>query len=74
MKQLLNDKTTSDVIFELQSEEVVGHKAIIACRCPALAELFDETVNQRISLPDVNASTFKSLLEYIYTDRLGYFT
>ncbi|XP_042898280.1 uncharacterized protein [Parasteatoda tepidariorum] len=69
--KLLVDKEFTDVQFRVDNEMMTGHKNILACRSPVFAAMFDQQMTENntgiVDIVDVEAKTFSSFLEYIYT-------
>mmetsp|Transcript_35801 Transcript_35801/g.55083 ORF Transcript_35801/g.55083 Transcript_35801/m.55083 type:complete len:595 (+) Transcript_35801:211-1995(+) len=73
MRQLVNDETFSDVVFDMDNhEQVHAHRAILAQRCAHFEAMFRsgmrESTERNIRIPNTPKSIFLLLLEYIYTD------
>ncbi|KQK17056.1 hypothetical protein BRADI_1g32241v3 [Brachypodium distachyon] len=71
--QLLQSGTGGDVTFLVSGESFAAHKAILAARSPVfMAEFFvgdmKEKLSQRVEIEDMEASVFRALLHFIYTD------
>jgi len=76
LNSLLQDPSTHDVMFiTSDSGSVSCHKAILAASSPVFRAMFNNNVHNggemEISLPLVNAETFTSLLNYIYTGKVA---
>jgi alpha-tubulin suppressor-like RCC1 family protein len=79
-KQLVNNKTYSDLEFLVEGKTVYGHKAVMASRCPRIAaEIFfnernlgmDPKLKSIYPLPkSVKYFPFMVFLNYLYTDHL----
>jgi hypothetical protein len=68
MRLALQSKQFTDVKFIVNGREYPCHLAVLAVRCPAILEKFS---NAKQAVLDVNETLFPSVLDYIYTDRLG---
>ncbi|WVZ79012.1 hypothetical protein U9M48_026641 [Paspalum notatum var. saurae] len=71
--ELLQCQRGGDVTFVLHSgERFVAHKAILAARSPVFMAQFFGHMNERssqcVSVQDMEASAFKVMLHFIYTD------
>lgn len=84
MKSLLNDELFSDVTFVCEDGvKIKAHKAILASRCEVFRNMLtsgmiesrnndtqdDEHGSRVIKITDTPSSTFKSIINYIYTDQ-----
>ncbi|TVU05002.1 hypothetical protein EJB05_48149, partial [Eragrostis curvula] len=71
---LLNHTDGSDVSFSVGGEIFPAHRAVLAARSPVFrAQLFGSLADAKmpcITLHDIQPSTFKILLRFIYTDVL----
>ncbi|GIX73029.1 speckle-type POZ protein-like B [Caerostris extrusa] len=76
MEQLLNEKTSCDVILRVGSAEFPAHKAILATRSPVFKAMFtcdmQETARNAVDISDLDADTVKRMLLYVYTDTLDH--
>jgi len=76
LSSLLQDPSTHDVMFVTSDGgSVSGHKAILAASSPVFHTMFIDNVytseEMEISLPLVDAETFTSVLNYIYTGKVA---
>jgi len=80
LKSLINDKTTSDVTFELQYDEKVteiyAHKSILASRSSYFRKMFFEVGMREkhensVKIPNINPHVFLQTLEFLYMGRLN---
>uniref|UniRef100_M8AIM1 Speckle-type POZ protein-like protein n=1 Tax=Aegilops tauschii TaxID=37682 RepID=M8AIM1_AEGTA len=64
----------SDVTFLVEDTEFRAHRLVLAMRSPVFAtELFGdakESTTSRIRIDDMDASTFRAMIRFIYTDEL----
>ncbi|XP_071680403.1 BTB/POZ and MATH domain-containing protein 1-like [Lolium perenne] len=71
---LLKSETGADVTFVVSGESFAAHKAILAGRSPVLmAEFFGdmkETRSPCVEIKNMEATAFKAMLHFIYTDTL----
>ena len=71
LKEMLDNKELSDIIFNVEGIPIYAHKTLCA-RSPVLrAMLTGEMVESRsdeINIPEVRHNVFLGLLEYLYTD------
>ena len=75
LKELLRTEVGTDVTFMVDGEKFVAHWCILATRSAVfMAELFgsmkEGTTGDIIQIQDMNASVFRALLHFIYTDSL----
>uniref|UniRef100_A0A0D9X9Y2 BTB domain-containing protein n=1 Tax=Leersia perrieri TaxID=77586 RepID=A0A0D9X9Y2_9ORYZ len=72
--RLLDSSDGADVSFMVDGETFPAHRAVLAARSPVFkAELFGSMVESKMScitLHDIEPETFRSLLQFIYTDEL----
>jgi speckle-type POZ protein len=70
--ELLQSGAGADVTFLVAGESFTAHKAVLAARSPVfMAEFFGqmvEKVSEHVQINDMEASVFKELLQFIYTD------
>ncbi|CAN6373101.1 unnamed protein product [Urochloa humidicola] len=72
---LLDGKLGGDITFEVDGEELVAHKYMLAARSPVFkAQFFGCPMKQkaaaRVRIVDIEARVFKAMLHFIYTDSL----
>lgn len=79
LRRLLHDTNTSDVCFLVEGREIHAHRAILAVRSEYfqtmlfnghMRESSDEHIP--IEIPEMSHRTFSKVLEYLYTDSVGY--
>ncbi|CAM0948512.1 unnamed protein product [Alopecurus aequalis] len=71
LEQLLACEDGWDVRFLVEEDEVHAHGLVIATRSPALHEMVESaTRTDHVRIDDMKASTFKTMLHFIYTDEL----
>ncbi|KAK1627622.1 hypothetical protein QYE76_001937 [Lolium multiflorum] len=70
--ELMQSGAGADVTFLVAGESFTAHKAVFAARSPVfMAEFFGqmvEKVSEHVQINDMEASVFKELLQFIYTD------
>jgi len=73
-ERLLQQEASSDVICEVDGEEVPAHKIILSTRLSYFQKLFNagmsETTTNRVIIKDVDATSFKAVLKFLYSGRL----
>ncbi|OWZ15348.1 hypothetical protein PHMEG_00011023 [Phytophthora megakarya] len=73
LRSLVNNQLMSDVTFFVEGEPIFGHKSLCV-RCNYFKAMFTgemlESTARQIEISDVSRTTFLSLLEYVYTDRI----
>lgn len=67
-KAFVRNEKLSDVTFTIGNTSFPAHKAIVACRCPTLAEMYVKT--SKVKIENMKPETFSSILDYIYTDHV----
>ncbi|CAO2142446.1 unnamed protein product [Urochloa humidicola] len=72
---LLDGELGGDVTFEVDGEELVAHKYMLAARSPVFKAQFfgcpmKEKAAARVRIVDVEARVFRAMLHFIYTDSL----
>ncbi|XP_020884817.1 BTB/POZ and MATH domain-containing protein 3 isoform X2 [Arabidopsis lyrata subsp. lyrata] len=74
LKDLLDSEVGCDIAFQVGDETYKAHKLILAARSPVFrAQFFGPIGNNnvdRIVIEDIEASIFKAMLSFIYTDVL----
>ncbi|CAN6334043.1 unnamed protein product [Urochloa humidicola] len=72
--ELLLNHAGADVTFAVSGEIFPSHKSVLAVRSPVfMAEFFGEMKEkdeQVIEIRDMNASVFKAMLRFVYTDEV----
>lgn len=73
IESLYDNKHLSDIVFSICEESVSAHRFILAVRSGVFQEMFyggtaDKTAT--IQINDIRMNTFKTMLLYIYTDKL----
>ncbi|GJN05966.1 hypothetical protein PR202_ga23645 [Eleusine coracana subsp. coracana] len=70
--ELLRSKAGEDVTFVVSGESFAAHKNVLAARSPVfMAEFFGkmkENTSRCIEIKEMEATVFKALLHFIYTD------
>jgi speckle-type POZ protein len=71
---LLEDNIATDVCFDVDGEKMEAHKIILQARSPVFKALLTGPMKEGhegvVSIKDVRAPVFKSLLHFAYTDNL----
>jgi len=68
MKQMINQRPFSDIVFKVDNEKIFAHRAIIQIRCESLSKLFGEPGNSpEISMKNTTTKPFLAFLEWIYS-------
>ncbi|CAE7253634.1 XRN1 [Symbiodinium sp. CCMP2592] len=71
---LLEEASSSDVLFSVQGEEIHAHSQVLCARSEVLKKQLNsgmqESVSKMIMVEDCNVATFKSFLRFLYTDKL----
>lgn len=71
---LLDSQFGADVTFEVNGEQLRAHRIMLAARSPVLrAELFGHMKEKHmdyIQIDDMDATVFRAMLHFIYTDSL----
>ncbi|KAE9041039.1 hypothetical protein PR003_g3830 [Phytophthora rubi] len=74
LRSLVNNQLMSDVTFIVEGTPIFGHKSLCV-RCNYFKAMFTgemlESSAAEVEISDVSRTTFLSLLEYVYTDRLS---
>ncbi|KAL6659248.1 hypothetical protein ACP70R_003288 [Stipagrostis hirtigluma subsp. patula] len=75
LAKLLEAKDGANVTFEVQGEVVTAHTIVLATRSPVFKAQFYGPMSQqnghrKVKVEDMEASVFKALLHFIYTDSL----
>ncbi|EGZ30596.1 hypothetical protein PHYSODRAFT_477010 [Phytophthora sojae] len=74
LRSLVNNQLMSDVTFIVEGTPIFGHKSLCV-RCNYFKAMFTgemlESTAAEVKISDVSWTTFLSLLEYVYTDRLA---
>ena len=72
--RLLQSEASSDVIFEVDGEDIPAHKIILSTRLTYFQSLFDagmlEATTDRVAVEDIDATSFKAVLKFLYCGRL----
>ncbi len=70
-ENLLRDGSLSDVVFKVEDTEIKAHKIILVARSEYFRAMFlsgmKESTDKTIPIQDVSSSTFRNLLQFIYT-------
>ena len=75
LKKLLFDDQYSDWTLICEGEKIPCHRNLIASRSPVFKRMidqsgFDEHSKRQSEIKDMNVSTLKSLLTFIYTNKV----
>ena len=66
----MSDSTLSDFSIVLNTEEFKVHKSVLSARSPVFKKMFlsgmKEAADNKVEIKDVEPSTFKKFLEFIY--------
>lgn len=72
LNKISHDKLFTDIVFEVENEEIKAHKAILAGGCRYFYNMFTsgmaESQAEKIKIIDVAAPTFKALLKFLYCE------
>jgi len=72
--QLLNSKSLSDVIIDIQGQTFEAHKLVLAARSPVFLAMFQTNLTEKqtntLTICDIEADTFSEVLRFIYTDQV----
>lgn len=70
-----SNKQFTDVDFVLEEESISAHRALLSARSPVVAAMFssgmEECQTGRVYLDDVDPTTFRDFLKFLYTGMLG---
>lgn len=74
-EKLLEDKTFSDVVFQLCEKEIHSHKIILANKSPVFFAMFEHNMKEKqlntVEIVDIDYSVFKEMLRFIYTGKFN---
>jgi len=71
LKNFLQNEKHKDFTVKIIDEEFHVHKFLLAARSPTLADIFLKSPDaENLNLVDISSSTFKHILNYIYTDEI----
>ncbi|XP_067664338.1 TD and POZ domain-containing protein 3-like [Haliotis asinina] len=69
--KLVNDKDTSDVVFNVKGTEVYAHRAILSVRSPRLKVMMSNApLKGAIPVENMNVHAFIGVLHYVYSGRI----
>ncbi|XP_046583874.1 uncharacterized protein LOC124291016 [Haliotis rubra] len=69
--KLVNDKDTSDVVFNVKGTEVYAHRAILSVRSPRLKVMMSEApLKGAIPVENMTVHAFIGVLHYVYSGRI----
>ena len=73
-ERLLLSGDTSDVVFDVDGEEIPAHRNILSTRLTYFRRLFNadmrEAMTRRVAIEDIDATSFKAVLKFLYCGRL----
>ncbi|XP_057340499.1 speckle-type POZ protein B-like [Microplitis mediator] len=73
-KQLLDNKTGSDIVLAVGDQKFEAHKSILMARSPVFLTMFTnnmkESSEREITISDIEPEIFKNILYSIYTDEV----
>ena len=72
LSKLLDTETMADVNFIVRGQEVKAHSAIVVSGSPVMAAMFEagnfkESLTRKVEIKDIEPSTFRKMLRYLYT-------
>lgn len=71
-KQLLSNKSLSDVIIQVGGNNFDAHKTVLAARSPVFLAMFEsnltEDLTNTLKIDDIEPDVFMEVLRFIYTD------
>lgn len=75
LSSLLDNTSTYDITFKTSNGSVSGHRVVIAAGSPVLNAMLygglKESTENEITLPSIDAETFKALVSFIYTGKIN---
>ncbi|CAG5101218.1 Similar to spopl: Speckle-type POZ protein-like (Xenopus laevis) [Cotesia congregata] len=75
LKELYNNRESSDVTINIENKQIKAHKVILMARSPVLAAMFTHDMSEKKSnevfITDISPDIFEKLLQYIYTDEVS---
>jgi len=73
LSALLDSKRFSDLIINVDGQEIHAHKAILVSRSPVFASMFShdlkEEIEGRIEITDIEKEICEEMIKFIYTDK-----
>ncbi|XP_057339968.1 speckle-type POZ protein-like [Microplitis mediator] len=73
-KQLLDNKTGSDIVLAVGDQKFEAHKSILMARSPFFLAIFTSNMKEsresEITIPEIKPEIFKKILYSIYTDEV----
>lgn len=73
LSEAFNHQSHCDVKFQIGSETIGAHIAVLAARSPVFAAMFEhnmkETETRQVVIDDIDAPVFKQLLHYLYAGK-----
>lgn len=74
IEQLFKTMHNSDVCFRVQGKKMQAHKFMLISRSPVFTAMFDHQMKENqtrvVDIVDINPDTFRSILYFIYTDKV----
>lgn len=74
LKSLLEDKQFSDVTFKIGDSLINAHRNVLVSRSEYFRAMFTggmrENNEKVVSIPDVDSTTFREILEFLYTGKI----
>jgi len=72
--KLFKTMHNSDVCFRVDDQEIRAHKSILISRSPVFTAMFDHQMKENqtrvVEIVDINPDTFRSVLYFMYTDKV----
>lgn len=73
LETIFTQQSRCDVHFQLGSESIGAHTAVLSARSPVFAAMFQhdmlEAHTRTVFVPDIDAAVFKQLLHYVYAGK-----
>ncbi|XP_059506882.1 rho-related BTB domain-containing protein 1-like isoform X2 [Stegostoma tigrinum] len=75
IKEFLTKGTFSDVVFEVEGENISAHKPLLISSCNWMAAMFRgsflESYVDKVPVPDCSSSCMRAVLDFLYTGQMG---